>query len=455
VEKRPRKVPSVSARIYVFLGLLLLSVYCPKNVTAQVRSVPFPLSSQGLKVLVDSLSNQISKFYIDRGASIRMCGNLKKRYREGRYNNIKDPHVLAGLLTNDVLAVHHDEHFHVEYNPMMANELEGNIEDVPRMVAEKLQLEKARNFGFKKAEILNGNIGYLEISSFSRLNKYSRATADAALQMLANTKALIIDLRYGVGGSPDMVSHLLSHFFKDRTHISDIYIRSENITLPYYTTPDSSYGPLTTIPLYVLTSYKTFSAAEGLVYALQTLKRATIVGEKTRGGAHTVNYRPVSSGFVCDIPFGKAVSPVTKKNWEKTGIMPDIRVSAEKALETAELKIFENAFAGTKDSSEMRMLKWQLDLLQSINHPFEADTTELAKCSGEFGPYLVSFQHGCLYYQKAGKAKFPLVPMSSSALRPRGTDNFIVEFHKDYLGKVNRISTHYDDGRIEYGERTK
>src|SRR5436189_656033 len=113
------------------------------------------------------------------------------------------------------------------------------------------------------------------------------------------------------------------------------------------------------MPPYIVTSYQTFSDAEELTYELQALKRATIIGEKTRGGAHTVTYRPLSSGFVADIPFGEAISPVTKKNWEGVGVIPNIEVSAEEALETAEMKIFETALATTTDFNEQRELRWQ------------------------------------------------------------------------------------------------
>jgi len=436
--------------LYPVLVFFLLS----SVVHSQVASNVFPLSPLATKTLIDSLTNQIIKYYVIKDAAIKMNSYIKKRYKEGHYNNIKDPHALAGALTSDILFINRDEHFHLEYNPQMANELLGNIEDVPKMVAEKLRAEKEKNFGFKKAEILNGNIGYLEISGFSRLNSYSKATADAALKLLSNSRAIIIDLRYGVGGSPDMVNHIISHFFKFPTHVADIYIRSENATLPYWTVPDSSYGVLTEIPLYILTSYKTFSAAEGLSYELQALKRATIVGETTRGGAHTVTYRPLSSGFVCDIPFGRATSPVTKRNWEKIGVTPDLKVPAERALEIAETKIFEDAFSKAKDSSEIKSLKWQLELVQSINHPVQLDTATFNSFTGLYGAYAISYSYGVLYYQKTGKAKFPLIPMTTSTMRVKGNDTFTVEFFKNYYGKITRIATHYDDGRVEFADRT-
>ena len=441
-------------RSVVILFFFIFTFSIPSFLSAQSVTNGFPLSAAATKTLIDSLTNQIIKYYVIKDAAIKMNYYIKKRYKEGHYNNIKDPHALAGALTSDILFINRDEHFHLEYNPQMANELLGNIEDVPKMVAEKLRLEKEKNFGFKKVEILNGNIGYLELSGFSRLNTYSKATADAALKLLSNTRAIVIDLRYGIGGSPDMVNHIISHFFKTPTHVVDIYIRSENTTLPYWTVPDSTYGALTEIPLYILTSYKTFSAAEGLSYELQCLKRATIVGEVTRGGAHTVTYRPLSSGFVCDIPFGKAISPVTKRNWEKVGVSPDIKVPAERALEIAESKIFEDAFNKAKDSSELKSLKWQFDLIQSMNHPIQLDTATLIKFSGLYGAYAVTFSNGVLYYQKTGKAKFPLIPMTSSMMRVRGNDTFTVEFYKNYYGKINRMATLYDDGRVEYADRT-
>jgi retinol-binding protein 3 len=417
------------------------------------RCQNFPLSPKATQTLVDSLARQLSRYYIEKAAATKMSARIRQRLKEGRYNDIADPHRLAGLLTADIQSVHRDEHFHVEYNPILANEISGNIEDVPGMVAEKLRQEKSRNFGFRKTEVLNGNIGYLEISSFSRLNEYSKKTADAALLLLSNCDALIIDLRYGAGGSPEMVTHLLSRFFRERTHVSDIFIRSENATLPYYTTPDSTFANLQRIPVYILTSYKTFSAAEGFTYAMKNLRRATVIGETTRGGAHTVTYRPLSGGFVADIPFGRAMNPVNGKNWELVGIEPDIRVESEAALETAEKKIFELAMSSTREEAELRRLRWHYKLLESANHPYSADTSVLKGFTGDYGAYNISFDRGCLYYQKTGKAKFPLVPVSGNCLRPKGNDSFIVEFEE--TGNSMRLTTTYDDGRIELADRLR
>ena len=102
----------------------------------------------------------------------------------------------------------------------------------------------------------------------------------------------------------------------------------------------------------------------------------------------------------------------------------------------------------------LKSLKWQFDLIQSMNHPIQLDTATLIKFSGLYGAYAVTFSNGVLYYQKTGKAKFPLIPMTSSMMRVRGNDTFTVEFYKNYYGKINRMATLYDDGRVEYADRT-
>lgn len=434
------------------LPMLLLSCFLVVQGRAQTA---YTVTASESKAIVDSLASQLARYYVDETAGHKMAAALKNARRQGKFIGISDPHLLASKLTAEVQSAQRDEHFHVEYNPLVAAEISGNVDDVPRMVAEKLRVEMTHNFGFRKAEVLSGSIGFLEISSFSRLNAYSRATADAALRLLSNCDALIIDLRYGSGGSPEMVTHLLSRFFAERKHVSDIYIRSEKTTLPYYTTPDSSFASLQRMPVYILTSYKTFSAAEAFVYAMKSFKRATIVGETTRGGAHTVTYRPLGNGFVADIPFGVAQDPVTGRNWEGTGIVPDVHVAADLAPETAENLIFERALASARDSSAAKRIAWSRRLLNGQNHPASVDTMALKSLAGDYGAYVVSYDKGCLYYQKAGKAKFPLEPIGENCLRPRGNDTFIVEFLRQKNGAPAKIVTSYDDGRIEFASRIR
>ncbi|MEI6021138.1 MAG: S41 family peptidase [Bacteroidota bacterium] len=297
------------------------------------------LNPEKIHAVVDSLSRQLNRFYVFKNEAEKMSAFVQSQLLHKAYDSITNPQLFAKALTKDVKSVFRDEHFHVDYDTVTAYEVSGEIEDIPAFVEKKLNQEREKKFGFKSVEILNNNIGFIEISYFSRLNQYSKAAADSAFLKVSNCKALIIDLRYGSGGSPEMANYIISHFFAKKTHVNDIYLRKENTTIKYFTSPDPSFAKFYNMPLYVLSNHTTFSAAEALTYQLKSFKRAKIIGEKTRGGAHVVSFQPLGNGFVADIPFGKAISPVTKSNWEGQGIAPDVDCEAKDALDLAILTI--------------------------------------------------------------------------------------------------------------------
>jgi C-terminal processing protease CtpA/Prc len=194
---------------------------------------------------------------------------------------------------------------------------------------------KRANCAFDKAEILFGNIGYVKFDGFMDPSVCA-PTVTAALSFVANADALIFDLRENGGGDPAMVAFIASYLFDGRTHLNDLYNRKENSTEQYWTLAYVPGERMPKQPVYVLTSKRTFSGAEEFAYDLQTQKRATLVGETTGGGAHPVAGHTVADYFMVGVPFAKAVNPVTKTNWEGTGVEPDVKVSAAVALTTAE-----------------------------------------------------------------------------------------------------------------------
>ena len=132
-----------------------------------------------------------------------------------------------------------------------------------------------------------------------------------------------------------MVTLIASYLFAEPTHLNDIYNRKENSTTQFWT---SSYVPGRNFigkPLYVLTSKQTFSAAEDLSYALKNLKRATLIGETTGGGAHPIEPRRIDDHFLMIVPSARSISPITKTDWEGTGVKPDLELPAAEALTEA------------------------------------------------------------------------------------------------------------------------
>ncbi len=340
----------------------------------------------------------------------------------------------------------------MEYNPALELQLRDTT-PIPQ-TEDRLARVKRANFGLAKVEVLNGNIGYLGLNNFWADDTYGRETVRAALKFLEYTNALIIDLRTNGGGSPETVTMICSYFFKDRIHTNDTYNRAENSTIEFWTKPDSTLSTFTTKPIYVLTSNKTFSAAEEFAYNLQNLKRVIIIGEVTGGGAHNTFEQPVGKGFIIHIPYGKAVNAITKTNWEGTGVKPDIEVPASAALATAQLKVFENLIATTKNENELFELKWQLAFVKAMSEHVIIDAATLQKYAGVYGDRVFIVENGTLFYQRKGKPKFELEPMTKNIMKGKGNQYFKIEFVEDPNGNINSVNAHYQTGMIENAVRT-
>jgi hypothetical protein len=431
---------------FVFQIIFLLSLSSQTNTS-------LILNQKNLKEIIDTLTFKLEHNYVLPDKGTEMSTFLNKKYKEGLYNKITNPSILADILTKDVLSVHNDEHFYIEYNPNLSLELSLPRDSV--YWAKQLKLDRSKNHGFKKIEVLNGNIGYVDISYFAYLNPESEKVADASFQTLSNCKAIIIDLRYGMGGQPEMVACIAKHFIKERKHMFELTLRNREKNYNLYCEPDLNYTGLYETPLYILTSYKTFSAAEMLTYFLKTEKRVTIVGEQTRGGAHNAPKSFLYKDFIIALPQGKAYSRTTKTNWEGVGISPDIKTTADKALEAAETKIFENYFNVAKDSVEKNNLKWQLELLKAKNNQPQIDSLKLKKRIGTYSYIDISFSGNNLYYERVGRTKFPLVSMTENKMRLLGNDSFTVKFISNSKGDIKEIITYHEDGRIEHSNRNE
>ncbi len=299
-----------------------------------VNAQPLHLNKTLRKQVVDNISLSLKDNYIYLDTAIRMSKFINSKFKAGAYDTIITPSVFASKLTSDLLSVYSDGHLSIEYNPNFSTgNSNPNTTDEEKPTERMLKFRKRVNFGFEKAEILPGNIGYLKINGFFAPDNTAREMAIASLRFISNSEVLIIDLRNNMGGDPGMVSYICGFFFKDKTHLNDLYSRKDKSNTSYWAIPDSTVKSLNTIPIYLLTSKKTFSAGEEFTYDLQTQKRAIIIGETTGGGAHPVQPFAIGNGFVANVPFARAINPITKTDWETKGVKPDIEVPAEKALD--------------------------------------------------------------------------------------------------------------------------
>jgi C-terminal processing protease CtpA/Prc len=205
------------------------------------------------------------------------------------------------------------------------------------------------NYGVQKVERLAGNVGYLLLTSIDEA-EYTGPTIAAAMAVLANTSALLIDLRRNNGGAPSGVAFLCSYFFPpEPVHVNDIYSREGDASQQFWTLPHLPGERYLDKPVYVLTSSRTFSGAEELAYDLQQLRRAKVVGETTAGAANPVDVYQLDPHFELRVPTGRAINPTTGTNWEGTGVTPDIAVDAEQALDVAHAAALHAILAGLGD----------------------------------------------------------------------------------------------------------
>ena len=337
------------------LGNLLVKDGQPPTVeTFALRALPPGVALENVtidapkrKQVIDGIDSNLKEFYIEPTVAQQMADALKAHQTKGDYDTISDGDVFAERLTNDLQAVSHDKHLRVNFTPFKTPQ---RAEPTPEDEARFHQQMEHDNCAFDKVEILPNNIGYIKFNGFMDAS-FCGPTVVAAMGFVAHTDAIIFDLRQNGGGQPAMVTLIASYLFDHPTHLIDIYNRKEDSTTQNWTL---SYLPgprLTKQPAFVLTSNRTFSGAEEFAFDLKNQKRATIVGETTGGGAHPVSGHTVADYFMVGVPFAKSLDPVTKTNWEGTGVEPDVKVPAADALETAE-KLAMKKIQEKKDSKQ-------------------------------------------------------------------------------------------------------
>jgi hypothetical protein len=280
------------------------------------------------RVIEGAITN-LKAHYIDRDAAQEIAEALRKHQQRGDDDAPMDGGAFAGLLTSQMRDVAHDMHLVLVYSrePLSDHRVEATPEVLARYRAELQQ----DNCTFKRVEILPGNLGYLKFDSFPDPS-ICQSTAAAAMASLNEADAIIFDLRDNRGGEPAMVMLIAAYLFD---HPEYMYNPRENTTEKSWTQSPVPGSRLADKPVYILTSGSTYSAAEHFCYDLKMLKRATLVGETTGGGAHSGVWHRIDEHFGMGIPETKAINPFSKTDWAEVGVEPDIHAKAQDALEAA------------------------------------------------------------------------------------------------------------------------
>ncbi|HXH60759.1 MAG TPA: S41 family peptidase [Fimbriimonadaceae bacterium] len=313
---------------------------------------------------VEALLDELDKSYVFPDLAKKADDKVRKILTGGGYKEVTDPAAFASRLAKDVNDVLHDAHFRIHYSAENLPVREDNEEPSQAEIDAQRLMIKRLNGGIEKVERLPGNIGYLEVRSFLAGQDISRPAA-AAFEFLKDTDALILDLSRNGGGDPEAVCILCSYFFgEEPVHLNDIYSRPRDKTQEFWTLKDLPAPRYNGKPVYVLTTKSTGSGAEECAYDLQTQGRATIVGGVTWGGANPGGTVRLNDHFSAFIPTGRAINPITKTNWEGTGVIPDVEAAPGDALAAAQVLALKKIIATTDDEQWAAMLKQRIEELQ-------------------------------------------------------------------------------------------
>jgi hypothetical protein len=315
---------------------------------AQTAEPPVPISATDVQKIVNDAAATIEENYVFADRASEIAKLIRSKGHSGGYASIRTSQELRSQLEADLRSVNGDKHLVVSFSPEASADLDPSIPSKEDLARER-RFNSYANNGFVKAERLEGNIGYLDVRGFPKPDSLRRA-ASAAFGFVSDTDALIIDLRQNGGGWPAGVAWVSSYLFRGRVHLNDLRHRKGDRTEEFWTTPRVKGRKYIDRPVYVLTSKSTFSGGEELAYSLQALKRATVIGEVTAGGAHPTKPFRLDEHFQVWVPFARAVNPITKGNWEGHGVQPDVVVPADAALNRAYLSALRLMRASEKDS---------------------------------------------------------------------------------------------------------
>jgi len=394
------------------ISLLALAVLAPAPVAAQT------LDQQAQRELVSRLETALRQNYIFPDRIPAISAELGGRVQ----STPVDPEKFAASLAQGMVKASEDLHFSVAFDPAeVAADRKAKADGETTSQAQR-DGERAANFGFRDARRLDGGLAYVRFDFFAD-PQYAQETAAGAMRFADGAKGLIIDLRYNNGGVLEMAQFLMSYLYpagKDQKFFDYNYTeRGVRVERSQWSLPATPGWRSADIPVVVLTGSTSFSSAEWMAFSLQRLGRATLIGEKTAGGAHPVTRVPVDDRFMLQVPFGQIRDPVGGKDFEGVGVIPDIAVPASDALLTAQKFLLKRrADAGDKDA------RWALVPIEFALAGQAPSAAELNEAVGAYeGRTLVRTATGLAYHWR-GRFVIALDPIGKDLFAVQGTDDY-------------------------------
>ncbi len=420
------------------------------------NSDDIPIHKIDVPALIKESQALLQKHYLFEEVSLEMGDLLQKNLQEGKYNGIKNAKTLAQELTKDLRSNFQDRHIGFRLAPKeikMANKKKSqNQRAEEEIVSELLAIEIYENYRFPEVRRLNGNIGYFKIEQFlppSYAPDYEKKMA-AVLEFVADSDAIILDLRDCPGGYAEGIDLFLSYFFPPKTHIANGFRRTkqgleEN---KVYTYEQLSYRKIEDTPMYVLVNGRTASGGEAVAHTLKYSGRAQIIGETTYGAGYSFDEFIVDEHFILMISTATSMHPQAQKNWESVGVQPDIKCKSQKALNTAHLLALDNILKQEKSKPKpkqyeyrLKAINWEIKRLQSLENPLNLEANELKVYEGIYGNRRIYLSEGQLFYQRSNPERPPrlLIPVQKDEFLIDGLDQYRMKFTRDKKGSIEAL----------------
>ena len=378
------------------------------------------------------------------------------------FDKLTNPHNLTSTLTEALRSIVNDGHLYTVYSPpsKVVTTKPSEEEKVSPELARKRWLAKKNqeNWGFKEVKILREGLGYVRIDYFDGSEQaYEKAVA--VMQFFSDCSGIVIDLRRNGGGDGRMGLFLSSYFLPhggNRWLLSHIN-RSQGKNNQEWSLPYVPGKKQPNIPLYILTSKGSFSAAEAFAYSMKSVGRATLVGEKTGGGAHAGTYRDLGHDINLFLPAGQIWSPITKTNWEAKGIEPHIECNKDEALDKTVQDYLSKLLKSSDDETYKSKIRWQQEYFAAVKNNNGTPTVKvLENCTGQYeNNRKVLLVDGQLIYKSPGGTIFQLYYLKDDIFyakganvdQPEGGLRFVFpDFNK---GKVEAFQLQYMEAGIE------
>ena len=292
------------------IALLLLA--------ALTASAGTPIDAAARTEIGAKIAESLETMYVVPERGKELAAKVRSDFASGKYDSATTPKALAEAVTKEFAAAN-DRHLYVR--------LQSEVQQARGPAAPK-------NQGFRSVQRLEPNLGYLDIGMFVE-GAEAQAMTDAAMAFVQGTDAVIVDVRRCPGGSGQQVAYLASYFVGPEPLVLLNRFHRPSGRTSQSVTGDVKGKRMPDVPLYILTSPGTGSACESFAFSLQQHGRAKVIGATTGGGGYNNAMVPLGHGLVFSVSIGSVSHPKTGKNWQGTGVQPDVATTADKALDAA------------------------------------------------------------------------------------------------------------------------